>query len=296
MNLGIIGLGKMGNAIAYRALKGGHKVFGFDINENSKLEAQKIGVEIAPTLADLVNLTEIIWLMLPAGKVIDDTINSILPGLRPGKIIIDGGNSNFHDSIARAEKLKKLDINFLDCGVSGGLQGREFGFSLMIGGQKDTFEKAISIFRSLSAKDGFAYLGPSGSGHYVKMVHNGIEYALLQSYAEGFNILKNCEYDLDLAKISEVWLHGSIIRSWILELAHNIFLKDQEFKNISGEIGSGQTGTWTVQEAKKIGIQVPLIEKSLEIRKLSQQTGGNYATKLVALLRHEFGGHEVKKI
>ncbi len=296
MKLGIIGLGKMGNSIAYRALIEGHDVFGFDIDKDSLKHAQEIGVKVSSSLSELVLYSEVIWLMLPAGKIIDETIEKFLPDLNNKKIIVDGGNSNFQDSVLRFQKLKKLGIEFLDCGVSGGLQGREIGFCLMIGGQKSAFEQVVPIFESISAKNGFAYMGPSGSGHYVKMVHNGIEYALLQAYSEGFNILKNSEYRLNLEKISDVWLHGSIIRSWILELTHKIFLKDQDFKGISGQIGGGQTGAWAIQEAYKLGLNSPLIEKSLEIRQLSQKTGGDYGTKLVALLRHEFGGHEVKKI
>jgi len=297
MKVGLIGLGKMGQVIGYRLKQKEIEVIGFDINNEAKQEAQKIGISIAANLQEIAEQSEIIWLMLPAGKIIDNVIQELLSNLKTDSIIIDGGNSNFIDSIRRYEYLKNHNINFLDCGVSGGIHTKDIGCSLMIGGDKEIFERVENIFKAIAMSNGYDYFGQSGTGHYIKMVHNGIEYALLESYAEGFNLLKNGHYKtLDLEKISNVWLHGAVIRSWILELCQNIFKTDQEFKNISGKIGGGQTGQWTVEEAGKQNVTVPLIEKSLEIRKWSQQTSGNYTTKLIALLRNQFGGHEVEKL
>lgn len=297
MKVGVIGLGKMGISVAYRLAKGGHDVFGYDVDTKVCQEAEEIGVTCALSVKEMAKKIDILWLMVPAGKAVDSVLESIQPHLTKETIVIDGGNSKFTDSLRRAKELKKQNISFLDCGTSGGLYGRQIGFSLMIGGELSAFEHAEPIFQAIAMPCGYGYMGPSGAGHYVKMVHNGIEYALLQAYAEGFHLLKEGRYkNLDLAKIADVWVHGSVIHSWLLELAKNVFEHDQEFKNISGEIGGGATGQWTVDEAHEQHIPVRLIEDALSVRKESRQTGGNYSTKLVALLREAFGGHEVKKI
>lgn len=298
MKLGVVGLGRMGLAIARRVLKSGIEVFAFDQNEMAKDEAKKAGIKTTQTLEDIAFKARIFWLMVPAGEVVDQVINKLKPKLQSGDIIIDGGNSNFHDSIRRAADLGKIGVNFIDCGTSGGLRGEEIGYSLMIGGDEEIYNKLTPIFRAIAAPNGFAHVGPIGAGHYVKMVHNGIEYALLQSYAEGFALLKtNNNYpDLDLEQISNVWMNGSVIRSWILELCHEIFKDDQNLKTISGAIGENKTGMWTLQEAKDQGVCVPMLEEALKMREWSRQTGGNYSTKLVAMLRHKFGGHPVEKL
>jgi 6-phosphogluconate dehydrogenase len=295
MKVGLIGLGKMGEAIAFRLIKAGHKVFAYDPNVDATKKVKRLGAEIVGDIVDLPKKAKIIWLMVPAGKIVDQTIKKLKTNLKKEAIIIDGGNSNFKDSIRRAKSLEKQKIYFLDCGTSGGLHGKKMGFSLMVGGDAKIYKKMQPVFKAISAKDGYAYMGPSGSGHYVKMIHNGIEYALLQSYAEGFNLLKNGKFkNLNLEKISNVWGHGSVIRSWILELLHNVFKKDQDLKNISGEIGENLTGRWSLQEAKKQKIPLDLVERSLKIRELSRESGGNYATKIVSMLRNQFGGHPLK--
>lgn len=297
MKIALIGLGRMGHAIAYRLLKYGHEVWGFDSDEKNLKLASDVGVKTVAKLQDLANYTNIFWLMVPAGDIVDSVINDLLPHLKPDDIIIDGGNSNFKDTVRRYQNLISKKINYIDCGTSGGLHGKDLGFSLMIGGDKKVFESLEPIFKAIAAPQGYAYMGPSGAGHYVKMIHNGIEYALLQSYAEGFHLLKDGKYkDLDLEKICSVWNHGSIIRSWILELAQNIFEQDQNLTNISGKIGENKTGRWTLDEAKDQHVPVDLIERSLQIRADSRQNGGNYATKVVAMLRNQFGGHAVGKI
>lgn len=298
MKLGIVGLGRMGSAIAQRVIAGGHQVIAFDLNVAALKEVELLGAEVAPTLEQLAQETRIIWLMLPAGQITEKTIDQLSPHLKNGDIIVDGGNSKFTDSIRRAQHLQKHEIFFLDCGTSGGLAGRALGFALMVGGDKDAYTKIHPILETIAAAGAVAHVGPAGAGHYVKMVHNGIEYALMQAYAEGFQLLKEGTFKanaLDLEEISRVWNNGSVIRSWLLELAHDIFAKDQEFNDISGKIAQSGMGKWTVEDAHKNSVPVPCIEESLSVRDWSEKTGGNYATKLVALLRHAFGGHPVKK-
>lgn len=298
MNVGIIGLGRMGYAIAQRALQGGHAVTGYDPNDAACQQAQSAGISSAASLEEIAKNNSVIWLMIPAGSLIDETIALLLKHVQAGTIIIDGGNSNYQDSMRRASMLKQKNISFLDCGTSGGLHGQEFGFSLMVGGEQNAYDTVLPLFTSIAAPGGVIRVGPSGTGHYVKMVHNGIEYGLLQAYAEGFQLMKEGtfkEQNLDLKAISNVWNNGAVIRSWILSLAHDVFERDQNFSTISGAIEESGTGRWTVQEAHKNKIPVPVIEKSLEVREWSRETGGNYATKIVALLRHAFGGHAVKK-
>lgn len=300
MRVGIIGLGRMGEAIAYRAVQAGHEVIGFDTNLQACKQAKKEGVEIANSLKDLVyNSVEVIWFMVPPGQLIDDLIAQLEPHLSSDIIIIDGGNSRFTDSKRRAYRLAQKDISFLDCGTSGGLQGRKNGFCLMVGGLERVYTRVVTLLKAIAAPEGYAHVGPSGAGHYVKMIHNGIEYALLQAYAEGFHLLKEGAFkkdNLDLVHISHLWNHGSVIRSWILELVHEIMIHDQDFTGISGEIESTGMGEWMVQEANEQNVSVPVIEKSLYVRAVSKETGGDYGTKIVAMLRKAFGGHRVKKI
>jgi 6-phosphogluconate dehydrogenase len=297
MNIGIIGLGRMGNAIAYRLLKAKHTVTGFDPSSESVASAQTLGVTCTKLISDCVASADIIWLMVPAGKAVDDTLAGIQGSIKKHAIVIDGGNSFYKDSIVRAQYLARNNISFLDCGTSGGLYGKEHGFSLMIGGEKDAYEKALQIFQAIAAPNGSAHVGPSGAGHFVKMVHNGIEYGLMQAYAEGFHVLKQGPFqDLNLEQIATVWNQGAIIRSWLLELTREIFSRGSSLENISGAIGENKTGQWTVITAKENGIPVDVIETALKVRAWSRENGGNYATKLVAMMRHEFGGHEIKKV
>ncbi|MGC2310316.1 MAG: decarboxylating 6-phosphogluconate dehydrogenase [Candidatus Babeliaceae bacterium] len=300
MNIGIVGLGKMGAALVSRWLAAQYKVIGYDVIIKSTtpitVNSGATDFMIVDTLEALAQQARIIWLMIPAGKPVDQAIVDLIPFLKPRDIIIDGGNSYFEDSVRHYTLLKQHGISFLDCGVSGGIHGYEQGFSLMIGGDKDAFEYVEPLFKVLAFPQGYAYVGPAGAGHYVKMVHNGIEYALLQAYAEGFQLLKEGHYPhLDLAQISAAWNHGAVIRSWILSLLHEILLKDQDLKNIAGIVDESGMGRWTVEQAHKYKVPVTLIEDALKIREQSHITGGNYATKLVALLRAAFGGHSVHK-
>ena len=293
--VGLIGLGNMGQALATRWLNAGFEVVGFDPYASVTIEHQHF--KRVPSLEEVANSVSCIWLMVPAGDAVTQTVQKLAALCAPGTVIIDGGNSFFKDSVKHADFLRTQQISFLDCGVSGGLFGKERGYALMIGGDKKVFEQHEALFKALAARDGYAYVGASGAGHYVKMVHNGIEYALLQAYAQGFHLLKEGRYkDLDLAKISDVWHHGAIIDSFILELLHDIFKHDQAFTTISGKVAQTGMGLWTVREAHECKIPITLVEEAVKIRDASQKTGGDYSTKLVALLRKKFGGHAIESV
>ncbi len=295
MKLGVIGLGRMGGAIAYRAVIMGHDVFGYDPDTTNSLEADKDGVTILGSLAQMAQQTNVFWLMVPAGEVVDQVIGDLRPHLKAGDIIIDGGNSNFKDTIRRAQQLKEYGILFLDCGTSGGVYGRSYGFCLMVGGDHASYIKIHEILEAIAAPGGLAHVGPSGAGHYVKMVHNGIEYGILQAYAEGFHLLHEGSFkeQLDLEQISRIWNISSVIRSFLLGLVHNVFEKDQKLDHISGAVGENGTGQWTLQEAKEQNIETPVLEASLKMREWSRTSGGNYTTKVIAMMRKEFGGHSL---
>lgn len=297
MNVGIIGLGKMGGGIAERWLHAGHTVYGFDLDATNTKNAQASGVNIVQSLQEIAQ-QPVVWLMVPPGAPVDSVLSQLLPYLKPETIIVDGGNSNFKDSIRRSQMLQSYSVAYVDCGTSGGLHGRTQGYCLMVGGAKKSFDAITPLLTAIAAPNAVAYVGPSGAGHYVKMVHNGIEYALMQAYAEGFQLIKEGSFagqNLDLQAITDVWNHGSIIRSFLLELSHNIFEIDQKLEHISGEVAEGGTGKWTVEDAKEHNVPVPMIEDALKVRAWSRETGGNYATKVVAMLRNQFGGHAVKK-
>ena len=296
MNVGVIGLGKMGMSITKRLISHSHTVFAYDVDTKLCKNAGKCGAQAISDLKTLSQKVTIFWIMVPAGKTVDMILEQLTQIMQPKSIVIDGGNSHFKDSIKRAQHLEQHSFNFLDCGTSGGIHGETEGFSLMIGGNQKIFKQIESIFQAIASPQGYAHMGPAGSGHYVKMVHNGIEYALLQSYAEGLHLLKEGHYkNLDLQKITNVWNHSSVIRSWILQLLEEIFTQEKNIESISGEIEENNTGRWTLEEARKQNIPTHLIEKSLEIRSWSRKNGGNYGTKLVALLRKYFGGHKTKK-
>lgn len=298
MKLGVIGLGRMGAAIARRAFDAGYCVLGFDPNIEIQKELQKQGIQIYHDLQELAKEADIIWLMIPAGDIVDQTLKKIVPALAENKILIDGGNSNFNDSVCRAKELALKKIAYLDCGTSGGVHGLKNGFCLMVGGDLHAYEKILPLLRVIATKNGVAHVGPSGAGHYVKMIHNGIEYGMLQAYAEGFHLLREGDYkDLDLQKIAQVWQHGAVVRSWLLDLTHDVFKHDQYLGSIDGKIQEGGTGTWNLENAKKNHVPAPALEASLRARKESRETGGNFASKLIQMIRHSFGGHaiEVKK-
>lgn len=294
MKIGVIGLGTMGGPIAYKLRAMDAHLVVFDINQLVRDTFKNNGFMVANTIAELSAQSEIVWIMVPAPAV-DDVLKHLCPCTKPNTLIIDGGNSHYIDTVRRAQELHQRDILFLDCGTSGGIWGTQHGFSMTIGGNYEAYKKAEPLFKLLAeSPTAYCYTGPSGSGHYVKMVHNGIEYALLEAYAEGLRLLHEGAYkNLDLAAITHVWLEGAIIRSFILQLAHEVLSKDQSLDDITGAVGETGTGRWTVEEAHARNIPVRLIEDALAIREESRKTGGNYATKLVAMMRHIMGGHPV---
>lgn len=295
-SIGIIGLGRMGQAIAYRLQQAGYNIIGFDQNNDIRRTLQQSGISCVDDAREIAKQARIVWLMVPAGDAVDDVLARIDGVLKEGDIVVDGGNSFFKDTQRRYQKLTAQGVAYLDCGTSGGLYGKEHGFSLMVGGDKVVFEKVIPLFKAIAAESGYAYIGSSGSGHFVKMVHNGIEYGMMQAMAEGFHLLHEGPFkDLDLEAIAAVWNHGAIVRSWLLELVQEIMSRGQGLENISGAVGENLTGQWMVKTAKEQGIPVNVIEQAVSVRSWSRQTGGNYGTKLVAMLRHQFGGHEIKK-
>jgi len=298
MQLAMIGLGRMGGNMAERLMRDGHSVVVFDRSPEAIQKYVGIGATGASAPADVVaklDSPRIVWIMVPAGKPVDDTIAALLPGLSKGDVIIDGGNSNFRDSMRRAAELKEKEVNFVDSGTSGGIWGLENGYCLMIGASPDTFALCEPIFKSLAPPDGYAHVGPPGSGHYVKMIHNGIEYGMLQAYGEGYEILHaSKEFKLDLHAIAGVWNHGSVVRSWINELAEIAFERDANLDALKGYVGDSGEGRWAVQEAIDLDVPAPVITLSLLARLRSRQDD-SFGAKVVAALRNEFGGHAVKK-
>lgn len=298
MKVAVIGLGKMGFAIASRIMRGGNTVVGFDPDAAAREHARKAGIAVITTLAELPPDCTIIWLMVPAGKIIDTVLQELLTHIKPKTIIIDGGNSFFKDSMRRARELSLHDIAYLDCGTSGGIHGITNGFCLMVGGELRAYQMALPVLKTIAISQGVAHVGSSGAGHYVKMVHNGIEYGLLQAYAEGFQLLKEGDFgsELDLHQIAALWQEGSIIRSFLLSLAKNIFTDDPSLASVVGSIAEGGTGRWTVENAQEHGIALPVLKTAVQVRKESREGNDTYATKVVALLREQFGGHLVERI
>ncbi len=293
--IGIIGLGHMGTGIAQRLLNNNFIVIGYDPYTKTKLMHKNF--KLVSRLEILVQEAKIMWLMVPAGEAVNNIITSLQNCAQPESIIIDGGNSFYKDSLIHYHQLLGHGIHFLDCGVSGGINGFKNGFSLMVGGDKEIFDQTESLFKIVAAPQGYLYCGPAGAGHYVKMIHNGIEYGLLEAYAEGFRLLREGHYpDLDLIKVSEVWQHGAIINSYILKLIHEVLGEKPDFKHISGEVQETGTARWMINDAQEKRIELPVIKEALEVRIASQKTGGNFATKLIALLRNKFGGHSIKKL
>lgn len=297
MQIGLIGLGKMGYNLALNFKNKGHEVVAFDINKTAMEKIVKDGVATAPSIADLtakVTSRRIIWIMVPAGNTVDVIISSLKSHLSPDDIVIDGGNSHFKDTLARGRELEKVGVHYLDCGTSGGVEGALNGVCTMIGGKKEVFDYCEPLFKSISVPDGYLYCGKLGSGHFTKMVHNGIEYGMMQAIAEGMEVLHKYNDQIDLAAVSKVWNHGSVIRSWLMELTENALSKDKNLQSIKGVMHSSGEGKWTVDTALELGVPTPVITMSLLMRYRSQQED-TFAGKVVAALRNEFGGHAVEK-
>ncbi len=300
MQLGLIGLGKMGGNMAERLRLGGHQVVGFDFSAdavNKLTESGNVGVS---TLEDLVKKLEgrrAIWIMVPQGTPVDETIAKLEPLLNKGDILIDGGNSYYKDSMRRHTEVTAKGFEFLDVGTSGGVWGLKAGYSMMIGGKNETVEYLRPLFETLApAKDkGWGHVGPGGSGHFVKMVHNGIEYGMMQAYAEGFTVLeKKEEFDLDLPQVAKIWQYGSVVRSWLLDLTADALAGNPTLDGLQAYVVDSGEGRWTVFEAIDLNVSAPVITESV-IRRIRSREENNFTDRMLAIMRNEFGGHAVKK-
>jgi 6-phosphogluconate dehydrogenase len=297
MQIGLIGLGKMGYNLALNMTRNGHTVVAFDASKAAMERIQAEGVKTVASLNELppaLSGRRVIWMMVPAGQVVDVVINNLKNYLKADDILIDGGNSFYKDSINRAKELEKIGVHLLDCGTSGGVEGALKGICTMTGGWKDAFDYCSPLFKSICVEGGFLYCGKSGSGHFVKMVHNGIEYGMMQSIAEGFELMHKHNPNMDIAAIANVWNHGSVVRSWLLELTQHALEKDKNLESIKGVMHSSGEGKWTVETALEMGVPMPVTTLSLLMRYRSQQED-TFSGKVVAALRNEFGGHEVEK-
>ncbi len=293
----MIGLGRMGMNMARRLLKGGHEVVVYNRTpeKTEKMVAEgAIGTFSLKEVVEKLSPPRAVWVMLPAGTTVDDHLVQLMDFMAPGDTIIEGGNTNYKDDIRRAEMLAQKDIGFMDAGVSGGIWGLEIGYCLMVGGKKETFEYLEPLFKTLAPKEGYLYCGPAGSGHFVKMVHNGIEYGMMQAYGEGFEILEASPYSdtLNYADIAHLWNQGSVIRSWLLELAEAAFNNDGKLSDIRGYVEESGEGRWTVEQAIESRVSTPVIALSL-MERFRSQKDDTFSDKVVAALRREFGGHAV---
>ena len=297
MEIGFIGLGKMGMNMVTRLHQDDHRVVVFDRSPDLISNAETVGCVGSSSLKDMVsklNSPKIVWIMVPSGSPTEETVRAVSDLLNSGDIIIDGGNSKYKDDLLRAQELKKKGVHYIDVGTSGGIWGLKLGYCMMVGGEEVAVKQLEPIFNTLAPKDGWAHMGGHGSGHYVKMIHNGIEYSMMQGYAEGFELMSKSDYDLDLAKISDLWMHGSVIRSWLLELAVDVFTQDPKLKNLKGYVQDSGEGRWTLLDALEKNVPVPTLTASLFTRFRSRQEE-SFAEKLLAGLRNAFGGHSVKK-
>jgi 6-phosphogluconate dehydrogenase len=295
MQLGMIGLGRMGGNMTLRLLRGGHEVVAYARDPAHITGVEKEGAKPALSLEELVSKLSPprhVWLMVPSGDPVTATIDALTLLLDPGDTIIDGGNSYYRDSIRRAEQLREKELRFVDCGTSGGIWGLENGYCLMIGAEREVFERMEPIFATLAPVDGYLHVGPNGAGHFVKMVHNGIEYGMLQAYAEGFELLDASNYKLDLPGIAALWNKGSVVRSWLLELAELALQKDPRLSSIRGYVEDSGEGRWTIIEAIEHDVPATVLAHSLFARFRSRQDDP-FGAKLIAALRQEFGGHAV---
>ncbi|HEX4384210.1 MAG TPA: decarboxylating 6-phosphogluconate dehydrogenase [Myxococcales bacterium] len=299
MQLAMLGLGKMGGNMVQRLVLGGHKVVAYDVDSKRAAElSQQVGASAATTLDELIAALKpprVCWTMVPSGKITEDLITALASRMQKGDIIIDGGNSNFHDSQRRAADLAKSGIHFCDAGTSGGIWGLKNGYCLMVGGPDEAYKVIEPALKTLAPEGGLMHTGPAGSGHYVKMVHNGIEYGLMTAYAEGFEILRTSPFgELNLPEIAGIWRSGSVVRSWLLELLHDALQNDPKLEQIKGYVEDSGEGRWTVQAAIDQNVPAPIITLALQMRIASRQDE-SFSAKVQAALRNEFGGHAVKK-
>lgn len=297
MQVAMVGLGRMGGAMAERLLEGGHRVVVYNRSPEPVERLAEKGAVPTRSLVELVGRLDkprVVWLMLPAGSVTGETVERLSELLESGDILVDGGNSFYRESQERAERLRPKGIHYLDVGTSGGIWGLKEGYGLMVGGDREAFESIEPLLSTLSYPEGYGWLGPSGAGHFVKMVHNGIEYGLLEAYAEGFEILRASPFQLDLGGVAKLWNRGSVIRSWLLKLAEDAFARDPDLSDIAGYVADTGEGRWTVTTAIDLDVPAPVITLSLLGRLRSRQEE-SFAAKVIAALRREFGGHAVRE-
>jgi len=295
MKIGFVGLGKMGFNMASQLLERGHELVVYDLQEEATAAVARAGAERADSLESLCRALpspRIVWMMVPAGEPVEETIAGLEPSLSRGDILIDGGNSRYTDSEARARRLAAKGIRFLDVGTSGGLEGARHGACVMVGGQKEAYLEIEPLLRDLTVEEGYGYMGPSGSGHFVKMVYNGIEYGMMQAMGEGFSLLEASRYGLDLEDVARVWSNGSVIRGWLMELAREAFAADGSLGRLEGRVADSGEGRWTVESALEHGVPIPVIAASLFSRYRSRSDNA-FSDRVVAALRHGFGGHAV---
>jgi 6-phosphogluconate dehydrogenase len=298
MKIGLVGLGRMGGNMVRRLVQAGHDVVGYDLDDRNVAAAAEAGAQGVHSLAELVRALprpRAVWVMVPHGKPTTDTIEALLPSLEPDDILVDGGNSHYTESIAHAETSAREGVHFLDIGVSGGVWGLEIGYCMMIGGPEDAFRRIEPILRDLAPEDGYARVGPSGSGHFVKMIHNAIEYGMLQAIGEGFECLSESDWDLDLTQVARVWRHGSVIRCWLLDLLEDAFKQDgNELKGVGPWVDDSGTGRWTVDYALEKGLPIPVITDAL-FERFASRRDNRFSYRTIAALRNQFGGHAIKK-
>ena len=297
MQIGFVGLGRMGLNMVTRLVRGGHQVVAYDRSADAVARAETAGARGASSLDALVaalTTPRAVWVMVPAGDPTESTVSALADLLAPDDAIIDGGNTNFHDDVRRAAELKNKGFHYVDAGTSGGIWGLKVGYCLMVGGEKEIVDKLAPIFKTLAPEDGWAYLGSHGAGHYVKMVHNGIEYSMMQGYAEGFELMSKSGYDLDLARIADLWMHGSVVRSWLLELTAGFLKENPKLEGLKGYVQDSGEGRWTVLEAIDKAVPLPTLTAALFTRFRSRQED-SFAEKMLAAMRNAFGGHAVKK-
>jgi 6-phosphogluconate dehydrogenase len=296
MQLGFVGLGRMGGNMVHRLARGGHEVVAFNRSPGPVQEAVKHGASGATSLEDLVQkLTppRNIWLMLPAGGVTDEYLDQLMGLCQPGDLFVDGANSKWKDTKARAERIKARGFEFVDCGTSGGIWGLEVGYSIMAGGSPEAFARVESVVKTLAPENGYGHVGPNGAGHFVKMVHNGIEYGMMQAFAEGFQVIEKSEYPINLEQVGKIWQNGSVVRSWLLDLAVNAFEKDPKLEKLEGWVDDSGEGRWTIEAAIDEDVPAPVITMSLFSRFYSRDRN-SFSWRVLAALRNEFGGHAVR--
>jgi 6-phosphogluconate dehydrogenase len=296
MDIGMIGLGRMGANMTLRLLRGGHRVVVSDLSPDAVAASAAQGAVGAASLADLVGKLpprRAVWMMVPSGPPVDSTIAQLVPLLAKGDVLIDGGNSNYHDSMRRAEAVAAKGIQYVDSGTSGGIWGLTEGYCVMVGGTDESIAFIEPALKTLAPPDGYAHVGASGAGHFVKMIHNGVEYGMMAAYGEGFELLAGSKFDIDLHQVASVWRNGSVVRSWLLDLAERAFARDPRLDAIEGYVQDSGEGRWTVQEALDEDVPLPIITLSL-MRRFSSRQSSSFSAKVQAALRNEFGGHPVK--